>query len=238
MSDVMNIEINEEFTTNRAPSLRWLEVNISHIENSKSYGVKFEKIFKKCVQLEVLIIKTEAAFSRNGISKAIVTSLPEENCLKTIDFQHVNISLWEFVLQKWSKSLECVRCLGFIRYFNEQWSPFNDKLRHLELYWCDWCENFLNVIAPKKNTMNLLFQVFMKSSKTGKAELVLLDHGLYEELPAAVRKPLCEFWEATVLKDEHRMFKSARKLGINDYMKFAEVLFQHPPGYQDFSQLV
>ncbi|XP_013106912.2 uncharacterized aarF domain-containing protein kinase 5 [Stomoxys calcitrans] len=67
-----------------------------------------------------------------------------------------------------------------------------------------------------------------KNSKSGKAELVLLDHGLYEELPSNVRKPLCEFWEATVLRDEAAMKKSAQKLGIKDHMKFAEVLFQQP----------
>ncbi|KNC26574.1 hypothetical protein FF38_10003 [Lucilia cuprina] len=67
-----------------------------------------------------------------------------------------------------------------------------------------------------------------KSGKTGKAEIVLLDHGLYEELPANVRAPLCEFWEATVLRDEKAMAKAAHKLGIKDHMKFAEVLFQQP----------
>ncbi|TMW42704.1 hypothetical protein DOY81_012216 [Sarcophaga bullata] len=67
-----------------------------------------------------------------------------------------------------------------------------------------------------------------KSPKSGKAEIVLLDHGLYEELPASVRGPLCEFWEATVLRDETAMSKAANKLGIKDHMKFAEVLFQQP----------
>uniref|UniRef100_A0A1B0BYQ9 Uncharacterized protein n=1 Tax=Glossina palpalis gambiensis TaxID=67801 RepID=A0A1B0BYQ9_9MUSC len=51
-----------------------------------------------------------------------------------------------------------------------------------------------------------------KSPRTRKTELVLLDDGLYEEVPAAVRKPLCKFWEATVLNHEHRMFKTAQQL--------------------------
>ncbi|CAD7013783.1 uncharacterized aarF domain-containing protein kinase 5 isoform X2 [Ceratitis capitata] len=67
-----------------------------------------------------------------------------------------------------------------------------------------------------------------KNPKTGQAELVLLDHGLYEFLPESVRLPLCEFWEATVLRDEQRMKSAAQKIGINDHMKFAEVLFQQP----------
>lgn len=47
-------------------------------------------------------------------------------------------------------------------------------------------------------------------------------------MPANVRQPLCEFWEATVLRDEGSMKKAAVKLGIKDHMKFAEVLFQQP----------
>lgn len=83
------------------------------------------------------------------------------------------------------------------------------------------------------NQLNYLIRFFSsvfvrKSSKSGKVELVLLDHGLYEEIPADVREPLCEFWEATVLKDENSMKKAAQKLGIKDHMKFAEVLFQQP----------
>uniref|UniRef100_A0A1B0AAP9 F-box domain-containing protein n=1 Tax=Glossina pallidipes TaxID=7398 RepID=A0A1B0AAP9_GLOPL len=151
-----DLEIYLPFLEDRAPSLRWLEVDTLDIEDSKSYEVKFEKIFKKCVQLEVLIIKAEAIYSRNEISKAIVVGLPQENCLKTIDLHYTDytdMDLWEFILQKWSKSLECVRWLGYGRKFKKQLSPFNGKLRHLELHWFDPCENFLNVIAPKENTM-------------------------------------------------------------------------------------
>ncbi|XP_054740156.1 uncharacterized aarF domain-containing protein kinase 5 isoform X1 [Anastrepha obliqua] len=67
-----------------------------------------------------------------------------------------------------------------------------------------------------------------KNAKSGQAELVLLDHGLYEFLPESVRLPLCEFWEATVLRDETKMKSSAQRIGIEDHMKFAEVLFQQP----------
>jgi len=67
-----------------------------------------------------------------------------------------------------------------------------------------------------------------KNSKSGRADIILLDHGLYEELPQNVRGPLCEFWEATVLRDETKMQAAAEKIGIADYMRFAEVLFQQP----------
>lgn len=70
------------------------------------------------------------------------------------------------------------------------------------------------------------------SPRTGKAQLVLLDHGLYESISQCIRTPLCEFWEATVLQDEFGMNKAARKLGIRNADKFAEVLFQQPIRFQ------
>lgn len=49
----------------------------------------------------------------------------------------------------------------------------------------------------------------------GRAQIVLLDHGLYEDLPAEVRRPLCEFWEAIVLRDERAMERHAKELGVD-----------------------
>lgn len=70
------------------------------------------------------------------------------------------------------------------------------------------------------------------SPRTGKAQLVLLDHGLYESISQCIRTPLCEFWEATVLHDKLGMNRAARKLGIKNADKFGEVLFQQPIRYQ------
>lgn len=67
-----------------------------------------------------------------------------------------------------------------------------------------------------------------KSATGGDADIILLDHGLYEELPPDVRIPLCEFWEATVLRNEPRMKAAANKMQVVDHMKFAAVLFQQP----------
>ncbi|XP_030570803.1 uncharacterized aarF domain-containing protein kinase 5 isoform X2 [Drosophila novamexicana] len=71
--------------------------------------------------------------------------------------------------------------------------------------------------------------IFVRKSATGgDADIILLDHGLYEELPHDVRIPLCEFWEATVLRNEPRMKAAANKMQVVDHMKFAAVLFQQP----------
>lgn len=63
---------------------------------------------------------------------------------------------------------------------------------------------------------------------TGRAQLVLLDHGLYGKLTPEVRVNLCRFWEAIVLRNHVEMDKNARALNVQDYQTFAEILLQRP----------
>lgn len=71
-------------------------------------------------------------------------------------------------------------------------------------------------------TFFFIISVFLrKNKKSGKPEIVLLDHGLYETLPPPVRLSLCQFWEAIVLKDQAKMDKYAKELNVNG-------LFAHP----------
>lgn len=56
--------------------------------------------------------------------------------------------------------------------------------------------------------------VLVRRSKKGDAELVLLDHGLYEELPLKVRRSLCQLWSAIVLNDHHGMKRYSAELGV------------------------
>ncbi|XP_055346597.1 uncharacterized aarF domain-containing protein kinase 5-like [Paramacrobiotus metropolitanus] len=62
----------------------------------------------------------------------------------------------------------------------------------------------------------------------GRAQLVILDHGLYEVLPDGDRRTLCRLWEAIVLRDEKKMKKYCAMLGVEDYKMFCEVLIQRP----------
>lgn len=57
--------------------------------------------------------------------------------------------------------------------------------------------------------------VFVRKRKNGKPEIVLLDHGLYENLPLSMRSSLCSFWEAIVLKDQSKMDKYAKELHVD-----------------------
>lgn len=77
--------------------------------------------------------------------------------------------------------------------------------------------------------------IFIRKSKSGNAELILLDHGLYETIPQDIRANLSHFWEAIVLRDYHLMKFYSDKLGVSDYKGFAEILLQKPLDVHKFS---
>ena len=60
----------------------------------------------------------------------------------------------------------------------------------------------------------LFVPVLIRKGPKGKAEVVLLDHGLYEFVPNKVRQSLCRFWKAIVLNDQVNMKKHASDLGV------------------------
>ncbi|CAH0547500.1 unnamed protein product [Brassicogethes aeneus] len=64
--------------------------------------------------------------------------------------------------------------------------------------------------------------------KDGKAELVLLDHGLYQEVKPSDRVSLSYMWKAIVYKEYVNMKKFANELGVNNYEALAEILTQAP----------
>ncbi|KAK9885956.1 hypothetical protein WA026_013832 [Henosepilachna vigintioctopunctata] len=64
--------------------------------------------------------------------------------------------------------------------------------------------------------------------KAGSAELVLLDHGLYQQIPDREKQALCHMWTAIVLGDHSKMQKYSNILGVQDYKVFAEILAQAP----------
>lgn len=70
--------------------------------------------------------------------------------------------------------------------------------------------------------------VLVRKAANGKAELVLLDHGLYEFLPPSVRQPLCRLWKAIVMNNHFDMKTHACELGVEDYCQLVEILTQRP----------
>uniref|UniRef100_A0A182JX21 ABC1 atypical kinase-like domain-containing protein n=1 Tax=Anopheles christyi TaxID=43041 RepID=A0A182JX21_9DIPT len=72
--------------------------------------------------------------------------------------------------------------------------------------------------------------VFVRKDPTNPRhmQLVLLDHGLYEQLAPGVRENLARFWEAIVLRDHAAMQRYSQALNVPDYRTFAEILLQRP----------
>ncbi|KAL3044275.1 hypothetical protein OYC64_004006 [Pagothenia borchgrevinki] len=76
--------------------------------------------------------------------------------------------------------------------------------------------------------------VLVRRGRDNKAELVLLDHGLYEYLSPRDRAALCKLWRSIVLRDEAAMERHSRALGVKEYLLFSEMLLQRPINMQEF----
>ncbi|XP_004400826.1 PREDICTED: uncharacterized aarF domain-containing protein kinase 5 [Odobenus rosmarus divergens] len=92
--------------------------------------------------------------------------------------------------------------------------------------------------------------VLVRKGPDGKAQLVLLDHGLYQFLDKKDRSALCQLWRAIILRDDAAMKTHAEALGVPppaggcgpgglwgtqswltappDYFLFSEMLMQRP----------
>ncbi|XP_027713609.1 uncharacterized aarF domain-containing protein kinase 5 isoform X3 [Vombatus ursinus] len=70
--------------------------------------------------------------------------------------------------------------------------------------------------------------VLVRKGSDGQAELVLLDHGLYQFLDKKDRLALCQLWRAIILRDDAAMKKHSAELGVEDYFLFCEILMQRP----------
>ncbi|XP_052718364.1 uncharacterized aarF domain-containing protein kinase 5-like isoform X1 [Crassostrea angulata] len=62
--------------------------------------------------------------------------------------------------------------------------------------------------------------VFIRKDVKGQAQLVLLDHGLYDKLTQDDRQSLCSLYKAIVLNKEDNMQKFSKALGVDDYQVF------------------
>lgn len=56
--------------------------------------------------------------------------------------------------------------------------------------------------------------VFIRQGKDRKAEVVLLDHGLYDYLQPAHREYLCNLYKAIIMRNEEEMEKFSHLLGV------------------------
>lgn len=74
---------------------------------------------------------------------------------------------------------------------------------------------------------NLLVRVH--PTRAGRPQLVLLDHGLYQELPPAFRKEYCRLWFSLCMSDEDGIKRHCQALGAGPlYTLFSAMLTMKP----------
>lgn len=81
--------------------------------------------------------------------------------------------------------------------------------------------------------------VLVRKGSDGSAELILLDHGLYETVPDNYRESLSNLWQAIVFNNHNDMKKYCTELGVkeNDYRLFCVALVQkYVPADKDAPQ--
>ncbi|XP_059173079.1 uncharacterized aarF domain-containing protein kinase 5-like isoform X1 [Physella acuta] len=70
--------------------------------------------------------------------------------------------------------------------------------------------------------------VFVRKGSDGKAQLVLLDHGLYDTIKGDHRRALCQLYKAIIMNDEEAMDSYSQKLGVEDSLIFSMMIMQRP----------
>lgn len=75
--------------------------------------------------------------------------------------------------------------------------------------------------------------MYVRKSSDGSAELVLLDHGLYEYIDTSDRVALANFFKAIVLKDEPAMQYHAQRMNVKGWKSciFSPVLAMYLKEY-------
>lgn len=66
-----------------------------------------------------------------------------------------------------------------------------------------------------KFSLFILLAVFIRKDMMGKAQLVLLDHGLYDKLTPDDRQSLCNLYKSIVLNKEDKMKEFSKALGVD-----------------------
>ncbi|CAF3475256.1 unnamed protein product [Rotaria sp. Silwood1] len=83
---------------------------------------------------------------------------------------------------------------------------------------------------PHAGNVHIRINKKIKSKDFPQAQIILLDHGLYESLISEERKILCDLWMATINNDHVRMKQSATALGApdKDYELFCTLVTMKP----------
>lgn len=82
--------------------------------------------------------------------------------------------------------------------------------------------------SSKTSLFHRIFHFLFKCFFETPAQLVIIDHGLYQSISDNERLILCELYKAILNNDERSMRESARRLKVTDYTTFGEIIIQRP----------
>ncbi|XP_033117183.1 uncharacterized aarF domain-containing protein kinase 5-like isoform X2 [Anneissia japonica] len=113
-----------------------------------------------------------------------------------------------------------------------------DGIKEMGLSFADVADKLIKIFAEQIFHTGFVHadphpgNVFVRQNNRGKAELVLLDHGLYEELSPKIRVAFCNYWTSIIMKDVEGMKRYAADLGVREYKLFAMMIMQRPLNLQ------
>ena len=73
--------------------------------------------------------------------------------------------------------------------------------------------------------------IFVTKNRSGKCQIVILDHGLYVTLSDDQRKALAELWTAITTHHDADLERVSTRIGVQDYKLLASMFIQHPYDY-------
>ncbi|CAF1263154.1 unnamed protein product, partial [Adineta ricciae] len=117
-----------------------------------------------------------------------------------------------------------------------------DEMKKMNLSLKDIDEKLIRIFAeqifrtgfvhadPHPGNVHVRINKNTKSKSAQPAQIVLLDHGLYESLLSEERKILCDLWMASITNDHVRMKQAATALGApeKDYELFCTLVTMKP----------
>ncbi|KAK3729584.1 hypothetical protein QZH41_017195 [Actinostola sp. cb2023] len=115
--------------------------------------------------------------------------------------------------------------LGFVHVPKIYWNMTSKRVLTTEFI--DGCR-IDEVDKLKQAGLDVSDVMFVRPGKDSKAEIVILDHGLYERLAQRDRINLCMLWKSILLNQQDKMKVYSQELGVDDYENFAQILLQRP----------
>ncbi|VDL18643.1 unnamed protein product [Hymenolepis diminuta] len=81
---------------------------------------------------------------------------------------------------------------------------------------------------PSQPWLQRIYRFFVECFFETPAQLVIIDHGLYQGIHNEERLALCDMYRAILHNDEKNMRMNAKRLHVSDYATFGEIIIQRP----------